>query len=97
MLAVRTPSRNFIASATAQDAIKLRRILFCTDFSDYSNRALDYALSLVAEYNCELTLVHVLEDIAKPTRMKQTMAKANEDLDKLIPAQAKKATELRRQ
>lgn len=91
VLAVRTPSRNFIASATAQDAIKLRRILFCTDFSDYSNRALDYALSLVAEYNCELTLVHVLEDLPKPTRMKQTIAKANEDLDKLIPAQAKKS------
>ena len=91
MLAVPTPSRNFIASATAQDAIKLRRIFFCTDFSDYSTRALDYALSLVAEYNCELTLVHVLEDLPKPTRMKQTIAKANEDLDKLIPAQAKKS------
>ena len=51
----------------------------------------------MAEYNCELTLVHVLEDLPKPTRMKQTIAKANEDLDKLIPAQAKKATELRRQ
>ena len=31
-----------------------------------------------------------LEDIPKPTRVKQTIAKANGDLDKLIPAQAKK-------
>jgi len=90
VLAVRNPSRTFVASATARDAIKLRRILFCTDFSDYSNRALDYALSLAAEYNSELTFVHVLEDIPKSTRVEET-AKANEDLDKLIPAQAKKS------
>jgi len=90
VLAVREPSRTFVASATARAAIELRRILLCTDFSDYSNRALDYALSLVAEYNSELTLVHVLEDIPKSTRVKETVAKANEDLDKLIPAEAKK-------
>ncbi len=32
-----------------------------------------------------------LEDLPKPTRIKQTIAKTNEDLDKLIPAQAKKS------
>lgn len=89
VLAVHKLSRSMVPSAISQDAIELRRILFCTDLSAYSNGALDYALSLVAEYNSELTLVHVLEDIPKPTRAKETIAKANEDLEKLIPAKAK--------
>ena len=88
VLAVHNPSHNF-SLATARDAIELRRILFCTDLSDYSNRAFDYALSLVAAYNSELTLVHVLEDIPRLTGEKDRIAKAKEDLDKLIPAQAK--------
>ena len=91
VLAVRKPPRNFVASATAGHSIELRRILFCTDFSDYSNQALDYALSLAAEHNSDLTLVHVLEDIPKSTRVKETIAKANEVLGRLIPPEAKKS------
>jgi nucleotide-binding universal stress UspA family protein len=90
VLAIRKPPRNFVASATGRHVIELRRILFCTDFSDYSNRALDYALYLAAEHNSELMLVHALEDAPKPARVKATIAKANEALGKLIPPEAKK-------
>ena len=35
----------------------LSRILFCTDFSENSERALKYAISLTSEYDAELTLL----------------------------------------
>lgn len=90
VLAVREPPRNFVASATARHSIELRRILFCTDFSDYSNQAVDYALSLAAEHNSELTLLHVLEDTPESARVKEKIAKANEVLRKLLPPEAHK-------
>ncbi|MGA2353310.1 MAG: universal stress protein [Terriglobales bacterium] len=63
----------------------LNRILFCTDFSENSARALNYALSATAEYNAELTLLHVLEDVSSPDKMERCVAKASEQLNKLIP------------
>jgi nucleotide-binding universal stress UspA family protein len=45
----------------------LSRILFCTDFSENSERALDYALSAMAEYDADLTLLHVLEEWQEQT------------------------------
>src|ERR1700676_4602390 len=47
---------------------RLSRILYCTDFSNNSERARGYAISLAAEYSAELTLLHVSEtapDLAK--------------------------------
>jgi nucleotide-binding universal stress UspA family protein len=41
----------------------LSRILFCADFSKNSERAFDYAISATAEYDAELTLLHVLEEV----------------------------------
>jgi Universal stress protein family len=56
----------FVRISVAEDAGEesghihhLSRILFCTDFSEYSEQALTYALSVRAEYDAELTLVHV--------------------------------------
>ena len=40
---------------------RLHRILFCTDFSENSERALNYAISATTEYDAELTRLHVLE------------------------------------
>jgi len=42
--------------------IKLRRILFPTDFSDNANAARQYACSLAEQYGAELHVVHVLTD-----------------------------------
>ncbi len=63
VLAVRKPTHDFVSPAEKRhDPVKLRKILFCTDFSEHSDRALEYALSLAMEYNAELTLLNVLED-----------------------------------
>jgi nucleotide-binding universal stress UspA family protein len=46
----------------------LSRILFCADFSENSERALKSAISLTSEYDAELTLLHVLEQIPLQAR-----------------------------
>jgi len=49
-------------SATAGDkTVQLRKILFCTDFSDNSPRALEYAFLLACQYKAEISLLHVIE------------------------------------
>jgi nucleotide-binding universal stress UspA family protein len=62
----------------------LRRILLCTDFSKNAERALNYAVSVTAEYDAELTLLHVLEEVPSPAKTKEAIATATEQLDKLI-------------
>jgi len=71
----------------------LNRILFCTDFSENSERALDYALSARAEYDAELILLHVLEEV--PAKTEEAIATATEQLDKLIPAEARKTLKIK--
>lgn len=73
----------------------LNRILFCTDFSENSERALNYALSATDEYRAELTLLHVLEEVPSPDKMERAIATASEQLDKLIPAQQRKTVNIR--
>jgi nucleotide-binding universal stress UspA family protein len=68
----------------------LSRILFCADFSENSERALQYAISARAEYDAELTLLHVLEGVPTPAKTEQAMAVAAERLDKLIPPDERK-------
>jgi nucleotide-binding universal stress UspA family protein len=92
VLAVHKPSRDFL-SLREQDPIRLNRILFCTDFSDNSRRALGHALSLTAEYNAELTLLHVLKDIPGASIIDEAIAM--EQLDSLIPLEKLKAGRIR--
>jgi universal stress protein A len=68
----------------------LSRILFCTDFSENSERTLKYAISLTSEYDAELTLLHVLEKVPRPARAADTIAAATEQLEKLIPTEERK-------
>ena len=72
----------------------LSRILFCTDFSENSERALKYAISLTSEYDAELTLLHVLEKVPRPARAAETIAAATEHLEKLIPADGRKTVKI---
>jgi len=62
VLAVRNPEHGLLTPGPDPDRIHIRRIVYCTDFSACSERALDHALSLAQEYKAELTLLHVLED-----------------------------------
>lgn len=73
----------------------LNRILFCTDFSENSERALNYAISATAEYDAELTLLHVLEDVPSPAKTEEATATATEQLDKLIPQGGRKTLKIK--
>lgn len=42
--------------------IRIEKILFPTDFSDFSNHALQYAVSFAREYKAKIILLHVVEN-----------------------------------
>jgi nucleotide-binding universal stress UspA family protein len=65
VLAVLEPAHDFVNPDQAQDPVRLKKIILCTDFSACALVATDYALSLAQEYNAELTLLHVLDDLAE--------------------------------
>jgi nucleotide-binding universal stress UspA family protein len=81
VLPVRKPAY-FVARTGVPDLIQLHRIVCCTDFSEQSEQAWDYAVSLAAEYSAELTLLHVLEDISSSSDIEDETAKALERLKK---------------
>jgi len=89
VLAVRKPAHDFVKPGLGQDPVHLRKIVLCTDFSDHAHRALSYALSLAMEYNAELTLVHVLEDIPDDADLQGATAEARRELEKPIPDDAR--------
>jgi nucleotide-binding universal stress UspA family protein len=86
VLAVRKPAHDFVEPDSTSECVHLRRILLCTDFSDHARRALGYAFSLAMEYNAQLTLLHVLEDIGSQKFLQETTATAAKNLEKLVPA-----------
>ena len=88
LLAVNKPLHALIEPDKQPSPIDLSRILFCTDFSENSRQALDHALSLSTEYNAELTLLHVLEDIRDSAKLEQELATATKQLEDLIPQDA---------
>jgi len=47
VLAVHKPARDFVDPASPDEPVQLRRILWCTDFSEDSPRALEFALSVM--------------------------------------------------
>ena len=73
----------------------LSRILFCADFSENSEWALKYAISATAEYDAELTLLHVLEGIPSQAETEEAMAAAAERLDSLIPLEGRKTLKIK--
>ena len=91
VLAVHRPSPDFLNSREQQDPVHLSRILFGTDFSENSQRALGHAISLTAEYNADLTLLHVLEDIPSWSSIDEATSAATEQLDELVPPEKPKA------
>jgi len=89
VLAVRAPAHDFVAPANGEDPVRLRKILFGTDFSPHSERALEYALSLAEEYNAELTLLNVLEEIPASTDLSTATAEVIRQLEAPIPAEVR--------
>ena len=90
VLVSRKPGRGVVAADGAPDSIQLRRVIFCTDFSDPARRALQYALSVAMEYDAEITLLHVLDDVESLTNINEMVDAAARKLDKLIPPEGTK-------
>ncbi len=88
------PDESTTDAKEAQHVHHLNRILFCTDFSENSERALTYAISVTEEYDAELILLHVLEQAQSPAKTKAAMAIATEQLDKLIAPRKRKTLKI---
>jgi nucleotide-binding universal stress UspA family protein len=100
VLAICKPLHDSLAADTATSKERayvhqLSRILFCADFSENSEQALNYAISATAEYDAELTLLHVLEGVPSPAKAEEAMAAAGERLDKLIPREGSKTLKVK--
>ena len=63
---------------------RLSRIVYCTDFSNNSECARGYAISLAAEYGAELTLLHVAERAPDLARAEGIITRVTQELDKLV-------------
>ncbi len=87
------PDNSTVVSNGGDHEHRLRRILFCTDFSENSERALNYAISATTEYDAELTLLHVVDE--KPAKTDQAIAAATQQLERLIPAEVRKSLNTR--
>jgi nucleotide-binding universal stress UspA family protein len=88
VVTIRTPEQDFDRSSPQRDPVHLSRILFCTDFSENSLRALSYAVSLRADYQAELILLHVLEEIPDSDKREAAVAAATARLRQLVPPEA---------
>lgn len=89
VLAVSSPHDSDAGGKERGHAHHLNRILFCTDFSENSDRALTYAISGAAEYDAELTLLHVLEGSDSSEVKEAILSAVTEQLDNLIPPAAR--------
>lgn len=95
VLAIPRLSHDLITSDNLRNHVRLSRILFCTDFSENSERALNYATSMTADYDAELTLLHVLEDVPSSADIEEAKATAREQLKGLIPPEGLKAGKIK--
>ena len=89
VLAVRRPVHDFVKPGDKREQVQLKKILFCTDFFEHSDRALQYALSLAMEYNAELTLLHVLESVPATLDIETESSRIRRELERPIPENAK--------
>jgi nucleotide-binding universal stress UspA family protein len=79
------PQDSMAAGDDAHSIRRLRRILFCADFSESSAAALGYAISAADEYDSELTLLHVVEHGLLRDNVEDATARAMEQLNHLLP------------
>lgn len=96
VLAVREPPRDSVAAGQSRRSPhRLDRILASIDFSKDSEQALNYAFSAAAEYDAELTLLHVLEKVPSAAKMDEEIAEHTAQLDKLIPPERRKTLKIK--
>jgi len=91
VLVMHTDERDWVTGVDTK--IELKRVLVAYDFSDYSELALNYALSFAQEYQSELHLLHVLPPFSLneseiswyPLGREGTYHKAAHRLQKAVP------------
>src|ERR1035441_635191 len=81
VLAVRKPVHHVISSVHDPEPVHLGKVLLCTDFSEHAHRATEYAVSMAKEYGAELTLLHVMEDVARSTDLESATEKMAKQLE----------------
>jgi nucleotide-binding universal stress UspA family protein len=89
------PHESMVAGTDGRHVHHLSRILYCTDFSESSEHALGYAISVAAEYDAELTLLYVIEERPAPGKTQEAMAQAVAKLDKLITPEQRRAIKIK--
>jgi nucleotide-binding universal stress UspA family protein len=95
VLAVCQPPHDTLAAGEkGHHGHHLRRVLMCADFSENSERALEYAISVTAEYNAELTLLHVVDKVKNPVQKEEVMTAVTKQLEKLIPTRKRKTLKI---
>ena len=94
VLVVSNPSHKALGTGP-EGRHRLSRILYCTDCSNNSERALGYAISLAAEYSAELTLLHVADNAPNLARAEAIIAERTQELDKLVSETERKNLNVR--
>jgi len=94
VLVVSTASQTGMTTA-ASGRHRLNRLLYCTDFSHNSERASGYAISVAAEYEAELILLHVAENASDAARAEVIIAERAQELDRLISETERKNFKIR--
>jgi nucleotide-binding universal stress UspA family protein len=89
VLVVRSPEHDFVSPGSADDPVQLRKLLVCTDFSECSQRALELAISIAAEYQAELAVLHVVDRIPAPNDLQSVTQPALARLEQVIPPEAR--------
>lgn len=85
------------AAARAGTRFRLSKILVPVDFSDFSTKALDYALAFAGQFDAHLILLHVVEPAIYP-ESSMLVATALDDLNTdLRQIAQQKLSELRRE
>jgi len=96
VLAICTPQQESVAEThEGKHAHQLRRVLFCTDFSENSERAFRYAISATEEYDAELIVLHVVEEARNASKAQAAIATATEQLDNMIQPETRKALKIK--
>lgn len=95
VLAVRAPEHDFVAPGSEGEPVHLRKILLCSDFSECSDQALQYAISLATEYKSELSLLHVLEHLPSTEQRELENTSVIHLLEGKIPQAVRDSCEVR--
>lgn len=95
VLAVRRPAHDFVVPGSKVEPVHLDKIMLCSDFSEYSERALQYAVSLATEYKSELSLVHVLEHLPPPEQREMESDRIIHLLEGKVPEEARNRCKVR--